>query len=305
MPITAGAAVSFVGQPRGLKVLVHGTSPGEVRLEVRFRGALFATYRALVLPIKNITCRFNILNGPTAASQPRSTPADVQNHLTIANRYLRQMALQLSLDTDATRTNGATATAIPGIFRIRVSRGTTFQAANTNVATRLNFRANVMNFAYIHSDNAKAADGVTPQSNLGAATDFPNSGIAPAAAGGRPTLTDNGTPSDSWALPSGVLPDAAAASVTLTLIRARQRTGFPTLFAMYITDAHGDPTIAANQQNYANTIVHELGHILNLGHRVEGSSAAPSYAGKSFGLKRQRHLFRWIESSAASEFNAL
>ncbi|MGI8789158.1 MAG: hypothetical protein ACR2HG_15575, partial [Pyrinomonadaceae bacterium] len=270
-----GGAVSFVGPPNGLKVLVHGTAAGEVRLEVRFRGALFATYRALVLLLKKVTCRFNILNGPTAASQPRATPADVQNHLFIANRYLRQIALELSLDTNTTRTNGATATTIPGIFRIRVSAGVTrnVNSSGNMVATRLNFRPGVMNFAYIHSDSA---------GNLGAASDFPDSTIAPAVAGGRPILTDNGTPSDSWALPSGVLPDAAAAPVTLRLIRGLQRPGFPQLFAMYVTDAHGNPTNVVVQQNFANTIIHEFCHILNLGHRVEGT--APVTAANPTGL---------------------
>ena len=273
----SGGAVSFIGQPRGLKVMVFGTAPGEVRLEVRFRGALFAAYRAYVLPIKQITCRFNILNGPTAASQPLATPTDVQDHLTIANRYLRQMGLELSLDTNAAVTNGARTTTIPGIFRIRVSAGVTRNVnSNANMlATRLNFRAGVMNFAYIHSDTA---------GNLGAATDFPDNAIAPAAVGGRPTLTDNGTPSDGWALPSGVLPDAAAAPVTLTLIRGIQRAGFPQLFAMYVTNAHGNPTLPAIQQNFANTIIHELGHILNLGHRVEGLSPAGVTAANPSGL---------------------
>lgn len=266
VPISGGA-VSFVGQPRGLKVLAYGTSPGMVRFEVRFRGALFATYRALVLPIKKVTCRFNILNGPTAASQPRATPNDVQNHLAIANRYLRQIALELALDTNPTRTDNAKATAIPGIFRIRVGAGITRNVnSNANlVASRLNYRAGIMNFAYIHSDNA---------GNLGVGTDFPHSTIAPAAAGGRPTLTDNGTPSDGLAVPSGVPPDAAAAPVTLTLIRGIPRAGHPQLYSMYVTDAHGDPTQPAIQQNFANTIIHELCHILNLGHRVEGPDPA-------------------------------
>jgi hypothetical protein len=51
---------------------------------------------------------------------------------------------------------------------------------------------------------------------------------------------------------------------------------------MYVTDAHGDPTQAAVQQNIANTIVHEFCHILNLGHRVEG--AAPVTPANPTGL---------------------
>ncbi|HEY4188734.1 MAG TPA: hypothetical protein VGP07_26945 [Polyangia bacterium] len=263
----AGGAVSFLGPPQGLNVMVYGTAAGEVALEVKFRGELMATFRALVLPIKQIPCRFNILNGPAAASRPRATPANVQDHLAIANRYLRQIALELVLDSNVTVKDGAHASPIPGIFRISVAAGRT-RNINSNVAnlvaTRLNYRPKVMNFAYVHS----ATGGV-----LGAATDFPPSGVA-AAAGTRPSITETGTPSASWIIPTGVPPDAAAGAVTLQLIRGIQRPGHPQLFAMFVTDSHGDPSIPAIQLNYANTIVHEFLHILNLGHRVEGPDPA-------------------------------
>jgi hypothetical protein len=120
-----------------------------------------------------------------------------------------------------------------------------------------------MNFAYVHSE----VSGV-----LGAATDFPSSN-APAAAGVRPTITDSRTPSTSWITPSGILPDAAAGAVAMQLIVGIQRAGHPLLYAMFVTDTHGDPSVLAIQQNYANTIIHEFLHILNLGHRVEGPGA--------------------------------
>jgi hypothetical protein len=42
---------------------------------------------------------------------------------------------------------------------------------------------------------------------------------------------------------------------------------------MFLCDTIGDPSSAAGQQLYAKSLVHELGHILNLGHRVEQPDA--------------------------------
>lgn len=262
----SGGAVRFLGpgatpdglRSRGRKVLVYGTAEGEVRLEMRFQGALFATYRALVLPVRQIRYRANILNGPSAASQPRATPDHVRDHIAIANRILRQMAIELVPDDNTTVTHGARATTHPGIFRIRVDPGVTRNIGVTGWprATRLNYRQGVFNFAYIHSDR---------RGNLGAATDYP-------ANGAGNSITDNGTPSSSWIIPSGIPPDGAAGVVTMNLIAARERNPatYPRLYAMYVTDANGDPANANDQMTYAGTIAHELGHVLNLGHRVEG-----------------------------------
>ncbi|OKY76434.1 MAG: hypothetical protein BM485_04145 [Desulfobulbaceae bacterium DB1] len=265
--VAGGGAVDFVGRPRGRRVLVYGTHEGEVRLEVRFQGALFAQYRALVRSIRQIPFRANILNGPGRSSQPRATPDNVRAHLDIVNRILRQAALELVPDTNTTRTHSARATDHDGIFRISVTAGRTRRIADTGfaVATRLNYRRGVFNFAYIHSD----AGG-----NLGAATDYP-------ANGAGATITDNGSPSTSWILPSGVDPDGAAGTVTMNLLAARERnTGtYPQLAAMYVTDANGDPANAAAQFTYAGTIAHELGHVLALGHRVEGVPESAPGAG--------------------------
>jgi hypothetical protein len=258
-----GAAVSFLGPAQGTKVLVYGTAPGQIALDVKFRGQVMATYRALVLRLKSIPCRVNILNGPTESSQPRSRPEDVVDHLSIANRYLRQAGVELVLDTSSHTSDGAQATSIPGVFRIRVAAGVTMgiDAARASMpATRLNYRPNVLNFAYVHSAKGRV---------LGATTDTPASKI-PAAPGERPTVRDGGTPSSSWIRPSGVLPDSAAIGVNMDLVRARHRPGHPKLFAMLVADKCGDPAVFADQQRYGHTIAHEVGHILNLGHRVEG-----------------------------------
>lgn len=280
VPVTGGN-VGFLGPPRGRRILVFGTAAGEVRLECRFKGALFGTYRALVASIRRIPCRCNILNGTTADSTPRATPNDVKNHVDIANRFMRQMGLELTLDTSTARTNGATATGIPGIFRIRVPRGRTRRASQASIdrATHMNHRPSVMNFAYIHSDRV---------GNLGAANDFPNS-TAPAAAGARPQITDSGTPSTSWVRPTGVGvgADATTGPVVMQLIAGIQRPAHPNLFAMYVTDGNGGAVLPvgnhatpARQREYANTMAHEFGHILNLGHRVEGVAATATTASR-------------------------
>ncbi|MEO6800581.1 MAG: LysM domain-containing protein [Rhodanobacter sp.] len=273
--VAGGGAAAFFGAASGRKVMVFGTAAGEVRFEVRFKGALFATYRALVSNLRRLPCRCNIHNGNTPDSVPRATPADVKNHIDIANRFMRQLGLELTLDTNPTVTHGARLTGIPGIFRLSVARG---QTRNLSIpgqerAAIKNHRVGVMNFAYIHSDNR----GI-----LGAGIDFPNS-TAPAAPGARPQITDNGSPSTSWIRPTGVGigADATVGPVVMQLIGGRPRAGHPQLFSMVVTDANGGALLPAGnhatlarQREYANTISHEFGHVLSLGHRVEGVPAA-------------------------------
>jgi hypothetical protein len=262
----AGGAIAFFGPPQGLKVKVYGTAPGEVLLTVKFMETVFATYRALVLPVKKIPSRFNILNGP-GPWKPLTTPADVLNHVAIANRYLRQVGLELAFDTNATVKDGAVHVAgMPGVFRIPVAASITKQVAAVHPrACQLNFRDKVANFAYIHSDLG---------ANLGRATDRQ-------ASGAGATITDSGTPSSSWILPSGILPDVAAVTQTMNLrpvMQALKPDGtpkFPNLFAMYLTNANGSPS--ANQDVYANTLAHEFGHIVNLAHRPQaGGDGLPT-----------------------------
>jgi len=251
--LSGGARIAFVSGDKGLKIFLNGLSEGEVLLECSMEGVVLAQYRALVRPMHDITCRFNILNGPLGAI-PRSTPAHVEGHMKVANIFLRQAGVQLALDTDATTTDGAVASDIPGIFRISVGAGTTFGIAVADFprCCRLNYRAGVMNFAYIHSD----AGGF-----LGMATDIPANTNAP-------SITDNGTPSTSWKQPSGIRPDRAATAKRMNMFARKQRTAHPQLFAMYVTDGNGSPGSARDALTYAGTIAHELGHVLGLRHRV-------------------------------------
>jgi hypothetical protein len=287
-PIDPGTQVIFVGQPRGTCVFVYGANAGQIRLEVRFQGALVAQYRAVVREIRQIHCRFNILNGPRAASQPRARPEDVMRHWAIANLLLRQLGIELVRDTNrsvrnnARRVRDADGNIIDGIFRIRVPRTWTsgIGDAGGNRAVRLNYRRTragrqrVLNFAYIQSDSG---------GNRGVGWFFPDSKRPRvAAAGNRPTIVDNGSPSSSWIRPgtppgsdagSGVDPDTAAGNVTMRLINGIPDAHNPRLAGMYVTDASGDAQNPNDDIEFAGTIAHELGHMLNLGHRVEGADA--------------------------------
>jgi hypothetical protein len=59
----------------------------------------------------------------------------------------------------------------------------------------------------------------------------------------------------------------------MDLITAIQRPGHHRLFAMFLCDNIGDPAVLADQRLFAKSMCHELGHILNLGHRIEGADA--------------------------------
>ncbi len=257
-------------EDRGLKVMVYGKRDGAVTLGVHFNGTLAASYRAVVGPLKRIPCRFNIRNGPPGPPAdrfrytPRSTPANVAAHREVANCFLRQVGVLLVPESPAPRdnqlSNGARRTDRAGIFRIRVHRTQTrgVSDAAAGRVLRLNSRANVMNFVYIHSaDSASVA---------GAAIFWPNSKL-----GRNATVADAGTPSSSWIKPSGIRLDPAAGNVTMRLIE-----GWPPpvshrhLFGMYVTNGtSADPSSEAGCLELGVVIAHEVGHMLNLGHRVE------------------------------------
>ncbi|MCK4536474.1 MAG: hypothetical protein KAT93_05635, partial [Desulfuromonadales bacterium] len=179
----------------------------------------------------------------------------------IANIFLRQIGLQLVPDTNNTVTHGAVAVAgFPGIFRISVTPGRTVNVTgNYPLCTRLNYRNNVLNIAYIHSD--VVGGGFV---GLGMASDFSANSLP----GTR--VEDSGTPSTSWIRPSGIAPEGAAGTVRMRVFRGNQRRGgHPQLFGLYVTSTgNGSPTSGIGLMTYAGTIAHEVGHILTLRHRI-------------------------------------
>lgn len=247
---------------RGLKVFVYGrptgrNPQGEVRLRVRFRGGNIAEYRALVRPILQLPYRVNILNGGRRAN-PRVTPALALQHIQVANRFFRQVGIELIPDTSLTIGHmpaglasrcTVTTTDHVGIFRIAVPSNLTRRVGGTDPeAALLNYRPNVLNICYVHS-----LDG----GYLGWAVDFRGRGD---------TVTDNGRPSSSWRKPSGVAPDGNPGSATMRLFGNEQRAGHPDLWASLIANSNGNPR--SDQLTYGGSIAHELGHVFGLRHRV-------------------------------------
>ena len=258
---------------KGMKVMAYGTTAGEIVLGVYFNGTLVTRYRALVQPVKKLLCRFNIFNGPRGPAgdrkrfTPISGPEHVYKHREIANRFLNQMGVVLYPDTNKTTTwaNGRTVTKTKraGIFRISVQGPETRNVSDNDSETliRYNSRAGVLNFFYIKSHTSPTTGGAAvywPDSKLGHPAGYVN---------------DSGSPSSSWISPSGLKPDNAAATVKIRYIRGWPPPAAPAayakLYGMFITNAMGAKPNGADAIGYGNAIAHEVGHMLNLGHRVE------------------------------------
>ncbi len=250
---------------KGLKVLVRGTADGEVVLGVHFDGKVLTKYRALVKPLKKLPCRFNLLTGKATLlswkkSKPLSTPPDVEKHRKIANIYLRQLGVELVADTNVTirRGSSATTTDVTGVFKENVKRKYTVNPTTDQKEEGLtfNYRDNVLNFTYIQGGPGA----------LGEAQLWPDSSLGQRAA---VTVDDDGTPSSAWIKPTGLKPEADAVEVSMKIIDGFSRDGHPDLHGMVITNACGANPGTTGAISYGATIAHEVGHMFNLGHRVE------------------------------------
>jgi hypothetical protein len=240
---TDGGALAFYdgapGKTKGLgkKVMVYGVTEGEVTLEVRYKKDSFSTlvtkYRVLVKRIGKVKYRANIVfaskdflgEGKTTRI-PTVLPVHVPDHIAVANRFLRQAGIELVPDDNTSRSDGATATLQAGVFEVDVTTqpGLTRNVEDNSAASALNARNDVVNITYI---NAFEGAGT-----MGRASDFPDS------RNGAGTITDSGTPSHAWNLPTGLYPDAAATAQTIKIYHPGQKARSP-LAAMLIADFCG------------------------------------------------------------------
>jgi hypothetical protein len=298
----------------GLSVKVYGTGTSssadiDVTFTLKFEGEICAKFRAVLGPIKNIPCRFNIFNGPPGPTgdpsryRPRSTPADIQVHMHMANIFLRQSGIQLQLDSNTTlnttRPGGGpplsiTAASTAGIYTITVPAAGTRNVPDSTSWTRANYRANVMNFCYMKSDTG---------GNLGSAFKWPDHPDASSSATyGRWNFQETGTPSTSWIQPSGNPPDTAAGTITMKAIGGGDfGSSLPAdLYGMSIFDGN-DPTTDAGRREYAGTIAHELGHMLSLGHRIESASIAGKWYDDELTFPPRQNVMHYNASTATAQ----
>jgi hypothetical protein len=239
------------------------------------------------------------------AHGPTRSHADALNHIKLTNLYLRPVGLELIPDTSTdvasqahTLTIGTAATdprvvsatqaangttPIPGHFDIVVNRiSMTFRAQNFGPdsaasSIHINARNEVVTFAYIES----LASGTT----VLAQAQFSPTNHAPH---GR--VTDNGVPSSSLIPKTGIPGSTPVSNVTLPVI-ASLNTGpqpptpangarsFNLLWGITVPTSSIDNNAGGNaavaNMIYANTLAHELGHVLGLNHRVPNGDPFP------------------------------
>jgi hypothetical protein len=249
-----GGQAAFHGGCTGRTVRLHGTRAGEVLLQLFHNETIVAAIRALVAPLKYIPCRVTLLTtGGATPTANTATPAQVLEHLNCANRYLWQMGVLLRLESNTDigwlpsdiPTANVSASTQPGVFHATTPASYITNIPSSSLTPCINARPNVMNFVYMVS--------YAPADITGAACDY---------GGNATSQADEGTPSTSWASPSGVPPDGAAGSHSITCYSFR-RSGRPTdVFTMIIAE-NGDRT----SSQMGNTVAHEVAHCMGLGHR--------------------------------------
>ncbi len=282
--VTSGPAV-IVGRNRGGEIQVRGTGSAAdtiATFEVRWdgpAGMVLATYRAWVGKVGKVPYRINLLDGTNAASQVTGLrpPAVVDSHMDVAKVIYWQAGLELVPDPVATAFDGAVASGIPGIFTVTATSNAHTRNVNPNsrpAATRYNFNPGAVNIVYIRS--------ILGASQFGVATDIQGVPMA--------DVSDSGTPSNSWVLPSGVPPDGGAGTVkikTFAGLPSRVKNPGPGDKAYIKARNAANPPFVANDMNRIHAAIlpavwggsvsnngvnlaHEMGHVLGLMHRGNG-----------------------------------
>jgi hypothetical protein len=279
--------VKIHGNPRGLSVLAYGTESAAdpAILAVRLDGPdgpILCLFRAFVGEVLKLPYRVNIIDyvappGDANAQsfKPRSRPADIVNHIKMANVLLYQSGLLLTPDDDRTAYDGAQDGGAAA-YTVTVTHSTytwesSYHGDARVPAMRLNWRPGVLNICYVKSLVGSDAGG--------AATDRPG------LPGGLVEL--EGTPSSSWRSPSGMAPDGDATTVVMDTMTASDVRSGPD-FINHVTARGLDVSALSKMYGfvigdyrppedswYGRTIAHETGHVLGLCHRGSGASRYP------------------------------
>lgn len=276
------ADVRWVGGARGSTVTLWGTGSGEVRLDVAFRGERKTSIRALVRA--PVTLRHRVwvaipnLGPAHQQSYQRVAPGqdlddlerfmrtmnrDRFRHLVIeANRYLRQVALELDDDFELT----------PKHHDFNLMFQADDQEAERTLWHHDEVHPEMITFSVIHSSSRNRWYGNAywvPRS-AAPAQNARTRGDAIVA-----DVVDDGSPSTSWVSPNGVPPNMPAERQTMTFtheLRGRARS-----VGILLTRIQE----IGVEEIRPSTIAHEVGHGLNLLHRHPEADGLPSYGNEN------------------------
>jgi type VI secretion system secreted protein VgrG len=240
------------------------------------------------------------------ARNPTGTHDDAKKHVAVMNIYLRMAGIEMVPDDSAEAASSAgnnkvgLAALDPKVVAVtKVSNGhfdvevndqaLTFKASNSDslAAIRINTRNEVICFAYINSQSSSSALATAllcPWNHAPQAKADPPRAYSKAAY----TLPDKGTPSSSLIPKTGIPGNTPVDEVKMVVLKADVNWQGSTpatrdvdlLWGVIVPTTSidksgsakgGDSTILA----YANTLAHEVGHVLGLGHRGDLSAGVP------------------------------
>jgi hypothetical protein len=264
--VSGAGAVDFIGKPNGLRVHVYGTRAGDIKLQLHYQGSVAAEYRGIVKRLKKVKCRVNLLDGGVGYRTKVGSRAAL-GHILVANRYLRQVGVRLSLDASNATPNKQGATSVSrrrrGIFRVQLPRAQRGDARNVGGSgnprsLRYNFLPKVLNIVYLRS--------LTPSSTIGRVYARP-ANMSPIPAGkSYPQMKDSGSPSTSWIKPSGVWPAKNAKTQTMECMDGKTDPAAADLWALALSNGN------SGWLQYGYSLAHEVGHMLGLAHRESAST---------------------------------
>jgi hypothetical protein len=239
----------------GRSTRVYGTADGRIKLSVYVRsangghiGGALATYEALVVPLREIPYRVQLLHGQTAGVGTNSSAENVTNHIAMANDYLRQLGVKLVPDVNQAPQPNSGSVAVPGysaIFETTVPdayvKDIDTATLNDEAANGINYRDKIVNIVYV--ENIPGKWGTTV--------------IAP------------GHPDNNITMKYRITEDDLPYDYTMTL-HGQTPSIAPNNWGFLIDNG----SVPANYRDpqtdglhFAVTIAHETGHILGLRHR--------------------------------------
>ncbi len=237
----------------GNGIFVFGNQEGRVVVEVHLGkdkdGEIIASYEAIVVSIKKVPFRVQLLYNGTDGAKTR-TLEDAKAHIAVANIYLRQIGIELVPDSDADYQPKDNRTApLPGkdnvgYFFNKDADAQILQKANFDkvvAATKYGHHPGVVQIVYIQS--------ISDENTYGATTNHPDN-----------MYSKTGV-KDKFVRFEGQDPE----ELTMNVAEGKIDKDNPELWGFAIANLSGDPK--EDVGTYGHTIAHELLHVLGLEHR--------------------------------------